>query len=259
MTGLDERSLSGISTSLIGRDVEFFSEVTSTNILAKERAEDGCKEGLVIISSKQTGGKGRSNRTFVSPDGGLYLSVVLRPDQELSNMSILPLLAGLAVSKAISTTVLRESSLKWPNDVLMGGKKVCGILVESGVKGDKLEYVVIGIGINVNITMDQFPAELQEKASTLKEIIGDDVDLVELLRDLIYFLEILYGRFIEGEIDHILEKWSERSSTLGKQVRIQTSGGSMEGKALGVDQTGALMLKIDGSLHRIDVGDVEHL
>lgn len=257
--GSNENLLAGISPSLIGRDVEFFSEVTSTNVLAKEMAQKGCREGLVIIASNQTEGRGRMDRDFSSPEGGLYLSVVLRPHLPPSNVSILPLLIGLAVSKAISTTVFTETSLKWPNDVLIQNKKVCGILVESGVKGEKLEYVIVGIGINANSTMDQLPAELRETVTTLKEIKGKNIDIGDLIRHLICFLDMIYSQFLDGEIDILLDKWSERSSTIGNQVRVYTGGISIEGKALGVDRSGALMVSVDGSFQRVDIGDVEHL
>jgi BirA family biotin operon repressor/biotin-[acetyl-CoA-carboxylase] ligase len=259
MPGLDEDSLSNISAGVIGRDLLFFDEVNSTNEIAKERAEKGCREGLMVVASKQIAGRGRMDRTFSSPMGGLYISVVLRPGLPLSLGSILPLLAGLSVSKAISTTVLRETSLKWPNDVLMDGRKVSGILVESGVKGDALEYVVIGIGINVNSTVDELPEEIRSFAGTLKDLSGKEVDMMDLLKNLVCFLDMLYTRLKNGEVEVILDKWSERSSTIGKMVRVHGPGEIIEGKALGVDQSGALLVSVDGSFQRIDIGDIEYL
>jgi len=259
MRTLDKSSLIGLTTSIIGSEVEFLGEVASTNSVAKERAQDKCKEGLIVVASSQNRGRGRLDRSFISPEGGLYLSVVLRPEPSQTPVSLLPLLAGLAVSKSISTTVLKETSLKWPNDVLMEGKKVCGVLVESSFKGDKLDHVVIGIGINVNSSTDQLPEDIRERATTIKDITGNKVDMEILLRDLISFLDILYGRFKRGEMESILDQWSERSSTIGKQVRVNTGKETLEGKALGLDQSGALMISVEGSLQRVDIGDVEHI
>lgn len=256
---LGDVPLHGISPSIIGRDLEQMGAVDSTNTIARERAEKGCREGLVLVAASQTGGKGRMGREFHSPEGGLYLSIVLRPDVSPSQAGIIPLLAGLAVSKAISTTVLKETSLKWPNDVLMDGKKVCGILNEAVVKKERLEYMVVGIGINVNSTLDQLPDEIRETAGTLKDQTGETVDISDLFRNLICFLDMLYLQYISGDVATILDSWSERSSTIGKQVRIHTGSEIIEGKALGLDQSGALLLGSGNSLQRIDAGDIEHL
>jgi BirA family biotin operon repressor/biotin-[acetyl-CoA-carboxylase] ligase len=256
---LDENSLQGIDTSIIGLDVEFLGEVASTNILASERAKKGCREGLVLVASSQTSGKGRLDREFHSPEGGLYLSIVLRPSILPSQAGIIPLMAGLAVSKAISTTVMRETSLKWPNDVLMDGKKVCGILNQAAIKGDTVEYLVVGIGINVNSTLEQLPSEIRGSAGTLKELASEEIDMKDLFRNLICFLDMLYLQFLSGDISTILDGWSERSSTIGKQVKVRSGSNIIEGKALGLDQSGAILLSTEKSLQRVDVGDVEHL
>jgi BirA family biotin operon repressor/biotin-[acetyl-CoA-carboxylase] ligase len=256
---LDGNSLHGIETSIIGRDVEFLGEVTSTNILARERAEKGCREGLVLVASSQTSGKGRLDREFHSPEGGLYLSIVLKPKILPSQSGIIPLMAGLAVSKAISTTVMRETSLKWPNDVMMDGKKICGILNQAAVKGEGVEYLIIGIGINVNSTLEQLPDKIQGSAGTLKELTSKEIDMKDLFRNLICFLDMLYLQFLSGDISTILDSWSERSSTVGKHVKVRSGSNIIEGKALGLDQSGALLLGTENSLQRVEVGDVEHL
>ena len=256
---ISEKSLRGTTTSVIGTEIEIFPKVVSTNDVARERAEGGCREGLMIISRSQGSGRGRSGRSFASPEGGLYLSVVLKPDIPPKDVSIIPLLAGLAVSKSISSTLMVPTSLKWPNDVMVDGRKVCGILVESSVKGDRLDYLIVGIGINVNFSISDLPGELEDTAVTLKDHTGNDIDTEELLRNLVCFLEMLYNRFRLGETASILDDWSEGSETLGRNVRVKTTTGVLEGKALGLDQTGALLLSSDGTLQRIDLGDVENL
>ncbi|MGA1793574.1 MAG: biotin--[acetyl-CoA-carboxylase] ligase [Thermoplasmatota archaeon] len=256
---ITEESLRGTSTSIIGREIEILDEVTSTNDIARERAEKGCPEGLIVLARSQTSGKGRAGRSFVSPPGGLYLSVVLRPGISSSQVSTLPLMAGLAVSKSISASLMLPSRLKWPNDVLVNDRKVCGILAESSTKGDRLDHVIIGIGINVNSTLKDLPSELSGSAGTLTDTKGSIVDIEELLRDLVCFLEMLYKRFIEGDIGGILDEWTERSETVGREVKVSTPDGTLKGKALGVDQSGALLVSVEGSLRRISYGDVEHI
>jgi len=256
---ITEESLRGTSTSIIGSEIEILDIAASTNDIARERAENGCREGLIVLAGSQTSGKGRAGRSFVSPPGGLYMSVVLRPKVPPGQASALPLMAGLAVSKSISSSLMVPSRLKWPNDVLIDGRKVCGILVESSIKGEKLEYAIIGIGVNANMTLKDLPPELSDIAGTLMDTSGAIVDIEELLRDLVCFLEILYKRFLEGDIAGILDDWTERSETIGREVKVNALDGWIEGKALGVDQSGALLLSVEGSLRRIDMGDVVHL
>ncbi|MGA1820491.1 MAG: biotin--[acetyl-CoA-carboxylase] ligase [Thermoplasmatota archaeon] len=256
---ITEESLRGTSTSVIGREIEIIEEAASTNEVARKRAESGCREGLIVLARSQTSGKGRAGRSFVSPPGGLYFSIVLRPGNKADQASILPLMAGLAVSKSISASLMLPSRLKWPNDVLVNDRKVCGILVESSTKGDRLDHVIIGIGINVNFTLKDLPPELSETAGTLMDAKGSRVDMEGLFRDLVCFLEMLYRRFIGGDIAGILDDWTGRSETIGRDVRIASPEGSIEGKALGVDQSGALLLSVNGSLRRISMGDVEHI
>ncbi len=259
MSGLSGSILDDLGTSIVGSSFEYHETVASTNDIVRERAEKGAREGLVIASSSQTEGRGRLNRAFSSPVGGLYLSVLLRPDIGPDGISTLPLMAGLAVSKAISTSTGLESELKWPNDVNIRGRKVCGILVESSVKGEKLDQVIIGIGINANTLPDDLPVEIRGRASSLRAESGKEVSIVDLLRDLVCFLDMQYLKFISGGTEELLDQWSERASTLGKDVRISDSSGSFTGKALGVDQTGALMVRTGEGLRRVDSGDCQHL
>ncbi|MGA1866260.1 MAG: biotin--[acetyl-CoA-carboxylase] ligase [Thermoplasmatota archaeon] len=256
---ISEGSLRGSAVSIIGRDIEIVDSAVSTNDIARQRAEKGCREGLIVLARTQTSGKGRMGRRFHSPDGGLYMSLVLRPSLPPQEVSVLPLLAGLAVSKSISATVMLPTLLKWPNDVLLDGRKVSGILVESSIKGDKLEYAVIGVGINVNFECSELPDELRESAGTLMDASGSKVDMEELFHNLVCFFEILYGRFRNGDTGSILEEWTERSETIGRKVRVRTGSRDLTGTALGLDQAGALLLNIDGVLQRIDAGDVQYL
>lgn len=256
---LDSRCLDGITCRRIGKVVNFHGEVSSTNKVAREMAEGGCIDGMVIVAESQSSGRGRLDRSWVSPAGGLYLSVVLRPDVPVGKTLPLPLIFSLSVSKVISVSALVESSVKWPNDVLISGKKVCGILVESSVKGEELEYIIVGIGINVNNDLSDLDEETRTRSTTLKQEKGETIDTRELLRDLLYLLDLHYDRFLEGGTLSMLDEWSERSSTIGKKVRVVGVRGELEGKALGVDQNGSLMLNTGSRISAVSEGDCYHL
>jgi len=236
-----------------------FEELESTNAKAMEMASKGAPEGTVVIARRQTRGRGRLDREWRSSDGGLYLSIILRPEAPASSSTVLPFMAGLCVSKTLSTSCGIVSSLKWPNDVLIGDRKVCGILTESSVLGDRLEYVVIGIGINVNNDIDSLDADVRERSTSLGIECGKKVDLGSLTSDLLFFLDMHYSRFLDGQADSLLADWTERSSTIGTDVSVLTSSGEVRGKALALDGTGALVLKVGSRLERIDYGDCIHI
>lgn len=249
----------GLTTRTIGREVEFHGSLPSTNARASEMASEGCREGTVIIAGEQTQGAGRMGRSFSSPPGGLYLSVVLRPAVPPEQISSLPLIFGLSVAKAIGCTVSLNTELKWPNDVLIGGKKVCGILSTSTVSKAKVDHVVIGVGINANTKVTDLPQALAGSATTLHDVLGRELDLEELTKNLLYFMDLHYSQFIDGRTAELLEEWSSRSSTLKGMVRVETGSGTIEGMALGIDHAGALLVKTDDSISRVPSGDCVHL
>lgn len=257
--GLDRSCIQGLTCRVVGSVVNFHDELESTNKLAREMAEGDCSEGTVVVANRQTGGIGRMRRKWESPPGGLYLSVVLKPEISPDQAAALPLIAGLAVTKAVSATALLETSLKWPNDVLIDERKVCGILVESATKGETMEYVVIGVGINANVDTSIFPDEFSGNSISLMEKAGKEIDRGELLRNVLYFLDMTYARFLNDGVLQLLDEWTERSSTVGREVMISTRDGQILGKAVGLDDTGALLLSRDGDMIRIAEGDCVHL
>ncbi len=256
---LDSESIKGLRTRIIGNIVNFHSLVGSTDELAKDIALSGGEEGTVVVSNKQTEGMGRSGRRWESSEGGLYLSVVLRPNTGREEVSILPLISSLALSKAISTTYLIETSVKWPNDVLIGGKKTAGILTQTSMKDDEMEYVIIGMGINVNNPIKELPHDIRRKSTSLSEATGKDQDRGELLRNLLTFLDLHYQGFLQGGGPQLLEEWSDRCETIGRAVRIQMIDDTIRGSALGIDETGALMVKQGLDIIRITSDDCIHL
>jgi BirA family biotin operon repressor/biotin-[acetyl-CoA-carboxylase] ligase len=248
-----------LGCGIMANKVHAFDSLPSTNTKAMELAKEGAPEGTVVVAGEQTMGRGRHGRTWTSHRGGLYLSIVLRPNIDKGAVTVLPLMAGLAVSKAISTSCGLISTLKWPNDVMIGERKVCGIIAESSFSGDDLDHVVLGIGINVNNDLGALDEDVRERSTSLSTELGSEADLSIVYRDLMYILDMQYGRLLESGSQAILDDWTSRSSTIGRDVQVETAQGTVEGRAMGVDGSGALILKHGSRLTRVDNGDVIHL
>jgi BirA family biotin operon repressor/biotin-[acetyl-CoA-carboxylase] ligase len=241
-----------LGTRLIGRRVSYYPSVTSTNELAKEAARRGAEEGTVVIAGEQTVGKGRLRRSWLSPEGSIALSLVLYP--EVAKLPSLIMVASLAVARSIAAVTGLKPRLKWPNDVLVGGRKVSGILVESGVRGSSVDYAVIGIGVNVNFRVLDFP-EISPTATSLSDELGRKVSLPRLVRRLLVELEGYYLGLVAGA--SLYEEWRDSLVTLGKEVHVESSGAVQVGIAQSVDRDGSLLLRLpDGSLSRIVAGEV---
>jgi len=247
---LDSSCIQGLTTRIIGSVINFYGNVSSTNELALELARAGCEEGTVVVASSQSGAKDRSGRLLSSPDGGLYLSTVLKPNVEPSEVSALPLILGLAVSKTIQCTTLLGAEPVWPGDVTMNGKRVCHITIEHISKGRNLDLIIAGIGMNVN-NLVSGPSEEARTSTSLRAEIGRTLDLAEVLRDLLYSLDLLYSRFLFGQTASILDEWTERATLKGKDVVVETVQVRSAGKALGIDSSGALIISEKGVLRRI--------
>ncbi len=250
--GLSPASVTvNLGTRFIGQRVLYYPEVTSTMDVAKREAQQGAAEGTVIIADKQIAGKGRLERTWQSPEGNIALSVILRPG--VAYLSSLIMLASLAVVHCIESTGLK-SQVKWPNDVLVNGRKVCGILIENGVRGNTVDFAIIGIGINVNLRPSDFP-EFQSAATGLSYELGRDVPRIDIIRCLLVEIERLYlSLSVRGAI---YEEWRDRLVTLGKRVKVNMGKTGYEGFAESVDRDGSLLLRqSDGNVTRVVAGDV---
>lgn len=235
---------------LIGQKIERFTEVDSTNDIAKRLAKEGATEGTVVIADIQKKGKGRFGRHWSSPPGGVWISVILRPDTGSEQISLLPLIAGNAVANALNGLYGVDAHVKWPNDVLIGSKKVSGVLTE--LDTDE-KFAVIGIGINANMERDALPAEIRDGATTLRAELGEDVPKTALTERLFSELEDMYSRFNSGSAP-------VSCSTIGKRVKIITKERELTGTARKIDETGALIVELeDGSSERVISGDCIHL
>jgi BirA family biotin operon repressor/biotin-[acetyl-CoA-carboxylase] ligase len=242
----------GLDTSFIAREVISYPSLPSTNDAAKREAKRGAREGTVIIAGEQTAGRGRIGRNWLSPPGSVAISIILYPP--LAYIPSLIMVASLATANAIEQVTALKAQLKWPNDVLVNGKKVCGILVESDVKGNRVDYAVIGIGLNVNINPADFPG-IAPVATSLSHELGRQVSRRRLIQSLLSEAERLYLTLPEG--DSVFKQWRERLVTLGQRVRVSSGEATYQGIAESVAPDGSLLLRQpDGNLLKVVAGDV---
>lgn len=246
--------------NIMGQSSFFFDSLDSTNKMAQTLAKEGKSEGTLIVGRIQKEGYGRQNRNWYSPDGGLWFSVILRPEFEPKHAPGITLMAGLAVAKALSETLGLDAKIKWPNDILIGGKKICGILTEMRTSITAINYIILGIGLNANFDVKELPSEFSSQSTTLKQELGKDVDLTQLLLNILDEVEQNYKLLQSQESTKILNLWREYSETLGRNVRITTNQDSFEGLAVDVDETGALLIKNkDNEIQKFLAGDCIHL
>lgn len=233
-----------LKSQLIGSHIYTFDEIDSTNSTAKEMAGDNASSGSVILADCQTYGRGRKGRKWASPRGvGIYLSVILKPENSCTNPFLFTIISGIATALAISKTTGLSASIKWPNDIMIGDKKVAGILVETSCYSGKTKFVVIGIGINVNTTIDHIPHDLRDIATSIKIASGKDISRCDLIIDLCCELEKWYNMYIHCELETIKDQWMKISATIGKYVKIDTGAGIISGTAVSISNNGFLMLK----------------
>ncbi len=239
---------------IIGRELIRLEAAGSTNDVTLEYGRKGAAEGLVVTAEEQTAGRGRLGRRWLAPRGtSLQLSVLLRPLLPPSQIASLTRMAALAVGSTLAREFGLEPVLKWPNDVLLNSKKCAGILIETALQGDRLDYAVLGMGLNVNFSMAAYP-ELAPYATTLADQLGHPVDRKRLERALLAQLDDYYRRLRAGE--DFYEEWQARLATLGREVRVAAPDGEVSGTAEGVDRDGALLLRNGERLVRLYAGDV---
>ncbi|MEM3616851.1 MAG: biotin--[acetyl-CoA-carboxylase] ligase [Candidatus Bathyarchaeia archaeon] len=253
-----EKLQEGLKTRLVGKYVFFAHEVGSTNDWARELAELGAPEGTVAIAEIQTVGRGRLGRKWLSPKGGLWFSIILKPKLKPPETVKLVFLAGLAVAEAIRELYGLKAETKWPNDVLVDGRKVCGILSEMKTIGEKVDYAIIGIGVNANIDVEKdFPKELSETATSIQKALGRRIALEELFKALLEKVDNFYQIFFKEGFTPILKEWKRYASFLGCAVEVSIDDERLEGIASDVDDSGALVLRLeDGSVKRVFVGEI---
>jgi BirA family transcriptional regulator, biotin operon repressor / biotin---[acetyl-CoA-carboxylase] ligase len=249
-----KKSLAG---KFFGHQLYFFPQTGSTNDEAFSLGIAGVPEGTVVIADSQTKGKGRMQRHWHSPkDSSIYTSVILRPPVQLSKASQIPIAIGVAVAEVLEKYCQGKVRLKWPNDVLIDGKKVCGILAQMKTSAGAVDFVVLGIGINVNLSREQFPQDIQEIATSLAIETGREISRLELIISLYENLEKCYKKLLQKGFGPIKEKWLELAPMMGKTVQIIFKDEAIEGKAIGFDDDGSLILLTDGAKEiKVSAGD----
>jgi BirA family biotin operon repressor/biotin-[acetyl-CoA-carboxylase] ligase len=245
-------------TRVIGRDIRVFEDTTSTNDVVERLARDGAGEGAVVFAESQTKGRGRLGRTWLSPSHkGLWCSVLLRPALRLQEATQLTVAAANALARAIGSETGLNPGIKWPNDILIHGKKVAGILTELSAELDRVKYVVLGIGVDVNLAETEFPPELRDSATSLEIETDKPVSRPGLAAAMLRELDEDYARIIAGRFSEVADEWEARCTTIGREVIIRVGERQICGRAESLGEDGALLLRTDhGHLERITGGDL---
>jgi len=233
--------------------IHHFREVGSTMEMAKELVKKGAEEGTIVVTECQARGRGRLSKQWFSPSGGIYFTLSLKPEISPAYAPRINLMASIAVAKAIRELFGLAAELKWPNDVLIEGRKVCGILAEMEAEMDSIDFVNLGIGINANFPISQY----EKGATSLREELGKEIVRKELLSSVLR--EIAKQQALLTKAD-LFEEWKSLSATLNRDVRVVSLGEELTGKAIDIDSSGALILKCpDNSIRNIITGDCFHL
>ena len=249
---------SRLKTKLFGRSIiQHYPELESTNNEAKRLAAGGCPEGTLVLAEAQGAGRGRLSRGWFSPHAkGIWLSVVLRPPFSPQEAPKCTMMAAIAVNRAIRRVAKIDSGIKWPNDILCGGKKLVGILTEMSAEMDAINYVVIGMGINVNIAQEEFPDDIANIATSLSILAGRTISRMELLLAILEDLEEVYQTVVSEGFKNILQDWRSQSITLGQTVDVIGINHRFSGVAVDIDEEGALLVRTDVGIERVIAGDV---
>ena len=252
-----------LNTNCFGKNIIYYDTITSTNNAAKEAAAKGCDEGTVVIADRQTAEKGRLGRSWVSPpNSGIWMSVVLRPEILPVQAQFITILAAIAVGRAIEQIAGITIGIKWPNDIVINRKKVCGILTEISAEIEQINYIVLGIGVNVNLDKDDFPDDIKHSAASIKSETGSTVSRKKLVVRILENLESLYKNLYKKEFydnakADLINEYKKYSVTLGNRVKAIYQNKTIEGYAEDITENGELIIRSDnGEQHTILSGEV---
>lgn len=248
----------GLNTEFIGGRVYYYHSLESTNREARTLASGGVPGGSLVVAEEQVQGRGRMSRGWFSPKGlGIWCSLILRPEVQPGEAPPVTMLTAVAVASAVEKVAGVAPGIKWPNDLLVGGKKICGILTEMSAEMERVNFLVVGVGINVNTPLEDFPEELKEIATSLYRVKNEPISRLKLLKHFLREFECYYQRWINDGFGPILEEWKKRCVSLGCSVRVSTSREVWDGWAEDVDSDGALLVRMPGgSVKRFVAGEV---
>lgn len=243
---------------LMDKEIFLYREVTSTNSVAQLMARAGAPEGTIVLSRTQVSGRGRFSRRWACPAGqGILMSLVLRPQINMNLIPQLTLLCGVVVAETIKKTTGCAAGIKWPNDIVISGKKVCGILAQSAFPKTAPEYVIMGVGININLDSQQLPPDCSESSTSLRMELGKKVSRWKVLKQFICSWEEHYQGFLLGGHSYLRGKWIENNITLGRDVSIKRDRGSVRGTAVDLSPRGGLIIRFsDGSIEEFMAEDL---
>ena len=249
-----------LKTEVIGKRIYYFEEIDSTQNFAQQIASDKKENGTIIIAEKQTTGRGRLNRKWTSPKGGMWFSLIVHPKFDVSSSTLIPILSAVALSKSIKTVLGIKTEVKWPNDITMNGKKVAGMLVDASFQANNIDYLILGIGINFDIDAKK----LEKRLSKTPNFYGvnslrrkdDKTPPKVLLKEFLLQFEKNLSQLDNGKKSKIVKEWTKRAVGIGKRITINTSNGKISGISQGIDNDGALKIKTRNEIKKFFVGDV---
>ena len=248
----------GPALTRLGCEFHYFAEIDSTNTYARRLAEAGAREGEIVIAEAQTQGRGRLGRRWQSPPfTNLYFSVILRPQLPPMQAPQITLTAAVALAETIASFIAQPATIKWPNDILVDGRKLAGILTEASCDSDRVNFVILGIGVNLNYRIATMPEEIRTHATSMAELTGGWIHRESFLRRLIQGLDRCYGELDEFGFAGLAPRWEAHFGLRGKRVRVELLDQSVTGRAMGIDKDGALLIEDDrGTRQRVLAGDV---
>ncbi len=254
---------SNLKTKIIGKQAYYFDSIDSTQKQALKMAQDVANDGTVIVASEQTGGKGRDGRKWMSPKGGIWISIILHPKFDISITTLFPIASSLSLSLAIEKIFSIKPELKWPNDLTINGKKVAGMLVDVSLESNRIENLVLGVGINFDVNVKQIEKSLKGTPNFYGVASLSDqkqnIKPIQLVQTFLLELEKIYKALNERQIKKIISEWTSRSSTIGKNVELDTVDSKIKGKAIKIDDDGALIVSEHNKIHKVIAGDIIHL
>jgi BirA family biotin operon repressor/biotin-[acetyl-CoA-carboxylase] ligase len=248
-----------LKTQTIGQEMHYFERVSSTNALARQMLReigDEVRSGTVLIAEQQTGGTGRMNRVWMSPEGGIWATIVVMPKLNVDQIFSIMMAGSLALARAIRHEFGLSALIKWPNDVFIGDKKIAGMTIELAADEDILRYCLIGVGIDVNVSVERIMPTLSNLVTSISDELGHEVDRAQFFARFLKEFERRYQMVLMGETESLFREWRSLSCTLHRRVRIRTMKESFEGGAIDIDEHGALLVHRDGGeVERVIAGD----
>ena len=248
-----------LNTEFLGGRIYYFNTIDTTQNFAMKIASKKNENGSIVISKKQTGGRGRMKRKWKSPVGGIWMSIIVHPKFDVTYTTLIPIATSLALCIAIEKTLKINTKLKWPNDITLKGKKVAGVLTDASITSNHIESVVLGIGINFKINPNELESSIKKTPNFygVTTLVKKNESMVPLIKQFLYELENVLKLINSAQIKKIRNEWTKRSSTIGKNVSIITNDGHIRGRALKIDSDGGLVISNGKKTERVLVGDVK--